>query len=137
MWTVGLLSVRPKRTRRSRAAGVRNGFLGGDIARLWAADVRADFAKPDSTTIASEFVGTSITSWGGAYDRMSKLLQDPANGHIKYFDDRVRGHARAEITKAGWSVDFRQIDDAWKREPAASTLRKFAVQAGRAGVVPA
>jgi alkaline phosphatase D len=37
-------------------------FIGGDIHSYWTTDLKADFANPASATVATEFVGTSITS---------------------------------------------------------------------------
>ena len=38
--------------------------IGGDRHAFFAADLKRDFARPDEATIATEFVGTSITSDG-------------------------------------------------------------------------
>src|SRR4030095_4896762 len=40
----------------------------GDIHSNWVADLKADFDRPDSATVGTEFVGTSITSGGNGVD---------------------------------------------------------------------
>lgn len=111
--------------------------IGGDMHAFIAGDVKADFTKPDSPVIASEFVTSSITSHSYAFDRFSKMLADPANAHLKYYDDRKRGWAAADIGRDRWTVDFRQADSVWTRTPNFSTQKRFAVEHGKAGVVAA
>ena len=36
--------------------------VGGDIHSFWVTDLKADFDDPSSATVATEFVGTSVTS---------------------------------------------------------------------------
>jgi len=107
--------------------------LSGDMHGFFAADVR-DFSKPEGAVVATEFVGTSITSVSYNYDRWAKWLTEPGNEHIKFMDDRVRGWAGAEITRDRWTVDFRVADSVWTPNPTFSTLRRFGVEHGKAGV---
>lgn len=112
-------------------------FLGGDVHAFWAADVKADFAKPESPVIASEFVGTSITAGAGGdggYARWRRMLQMAGNEHIRFQDGRVRGYGRAEITPQRWTTEFRAVDSVWTRTPVTTTLRRFVVESGRPGV---
>jgi len=108
-------------------------FLGGDVHCFFANDVRADFRKPDSPVVASEFVGTSITSPSYGYAAYKKIVDAPDNNHIHFYDDRKRGYGRAEITREGWNVDLRQIDSVWSKAPVVSSLARFHVAAGRPG----
>jgi len=65
-------------------------FIGGDIHSSWTTDLKADFANPSSATVATEFVGTSITSDPPPYDLIAAAL--PENPHVKYFESRHRGY---------------------------------------------
>ena len=58
----------------------------GDIHSSWANDVKLDYDNPASATIASEFVGTSITSdFPAAFIApVNASLAD--NPHIRFFD---------------------------------------------------
>jgi alkaline phosphatase D len=38
--------------------------IGGDIHSFWVTDLKTDFRDPASPTVATEFVGTSVTSFG-------------------------------------------------------------------------
>jgi alkaline phosphatase D len=112
-------------------------FLGGDVHCFFANDVRADFSKPDSPVVATEFVGTSITSPSYGYAAYKKIVDSPENNHIHFYDDRKRGYGRAEITPQGWSVDLRAIESVWSKAPVANSLARFHVEPGRPGAQPA
>jgi alkaline phosphatase D len=61
-------------------------FWGGDIHSFWTTDLHADAGNPDSPVVATEFVGTSVTSDGPPFDAFSAIL--PLNPHVKFFDSR-------------------------------------------------
>ena len=71
--------------------------LGGDIHSFWVTDLKADFANADSPTVATEFVGTSVTSLGVPYPSL-RLPSCPNNPHVRYFESRHRGYARCLVT---------------------------------------
>ena len=106
-------------------------FFGGDIHSFWTTDLKADFDDPRSKTIATEFVGTSITSDGVDYDLFAQML--PRNPHVRFFESRYRGYVAVDLTPKRMEVKFQAISD--RRDPAAtvSTLRSFVVEDGRAG----
>lgn len=106
--------------------------LGGDVHAFYANDLKADFDDPASTTIASEFVGTSISSAGDDYAERARDLA--LNPHVRYFDSRSRGYLRCEVTPDGWRSDCIGLDDATDPRSAARTLQTLHVEAGRAGV---
>jgi alkaline phosphatase D len=105
--------------------------LSGDIHSFWANALKLDFDDPDSPAVATEFVGTSITSNGPRYERMLGYLPD--NPHVRFFDSRVRGYGTLAVTPARATARFRAISD--RRDPGAtvSTLREFVVEDGRPG----
>jgi alkaline phosphatase D len=106
--------------------------VGGDMHAFWASDVKADFANPNSPTVATEFVTTSVTSHSYAYDRFTRMLPD--NPHIKFFDDRVRGYCLADVTRTSMSVKLRSVDSVWRRDIPFRTLKNYVVSAGKPGV---
>ena len=63
--------------------------LGGDIHSFSTAELKLDFDDPASPAVASEFVGTSVTSQAWAQERLAQFLPD--NPHILYADSRFRG----------------------------------------------
>jgi alkaline phosphatase D len=105
--------------------------LGGDVHSFNASRLKADFDQPESPTVASEFVATSITSQAWAQERLNQYLPD--NPHMLLVDSRYRGYARADVTPARMTVDLRAMEDVQKRNAGCSTLASFVVENGKAG----
>jgi alkaline phosphatase D len=105
--------------------------IGGDIHSFWVADLKSDFRDPASQTVATEFVGTSVTSEGVPYDLFSRFL--PENPHIRFFESRERGYVLAQATRSLWRTELRIVDTITKPEATARTLKAYAVEAGKAG----
>lgn len=108
-------------------------FLGGDSHAFFTTDLKADFADPGSATIATEFVGTSVTSNGPRYEVFTKAL--PENPHIRFFDSRQRGYLSVDLTPARMAVRMQAISDRRDPYPTLSTLRSWVVENGKAGAV--
>ncbi|MEI9964401.1 MAG: alkaline phosphatase D family protein [Caulobacteraceae bacterium] len=110
-------------------------FLGGDIHSFWTTDLKADFDDPSSATVATEFVGTSITSDGPDYDLFMSTM--PMNPHVKFFDSRVRGYVSCDLRPDRLETAFRTISDRADPNATVSTLKRFVVESGRAGATEA
>jgi alkaline phosphatase D len=108
--------------------------IGSDIHSFWVTDLKRDFRDPASPTVATEFVGTSVTSEGVLYDRFNGFL--PENPHIRFFESRERGYVLAEVRPDLWRTDLRVVDTVTRPEAKAQTLRSFGVEAGKAGAQP-
>ncbi|MBW4552834.1 MAG: alkaline phosphatase D family protein [Aphanocapsa sp. GSE-SYN-MK-11-07L] len=106
-------------------------FLGGDIHSFWVTDLKADFRNPTSPILASEFVGTSISSNGIPYELVSAVL--PSNLHIKFFESRLRGYVRCTVTGDRWLSELRAVDTVKQKQSSIRTLAAFAVEAGQPG----
>ena len=106
--------------------------LTGDIHSSFVADLKRDFLDSNSRTIATEFVGTSISSVfpeiaiGFAQAAMSE------NPHFKYFDAVHRGYSRVQVTRNTMRTDYRIVNT---REPSAevSTASSWIVVDGQPG----
>jgi alkaline phosphatase D len=109
--------------------------IGGDIHSFWATELRANFRDPSSPVLASEFVGTSVTSNPPPYETFVKFL--PENPQIKFFESRSRGYVRCEVRPERWTTDFRALDAVTAPQSTASTLASFVVESGRPGPVRA
>jgi alkaline phosphatase D len=105
--------------------------LGGDVHQFNVADLKRDFDDPSSPVVASEFVGTSITSQGWPQERLEKFLPD--NPHMKLMESRFRGYVRVEVSAKEARFDLRAIETV--REPGAGcrTHATFVVEDGRPG----
>lgn len=106
--------------------------LGGDMHAHYVSDLKRDFDDEDAPVIATEFVGTSITSQGP--DQASVERDLPLNPHVRLFDGRYRGYLRCELTPQRWQTDLRIIDDAGRADTSVRTLASFDVENGRPGV---
>jgi alkaline phosphatase D len=105
--------------------------LGGDVHSFNVADLKLDFDDPKAPVVASEFVGTSITSQAWAQERLNQLLPD--NPHMKLMDSRYRGYTRVEISPGRMRADLRAMESVQSREAACNTLATFVVEDGKAG----
>lgn len=110
-------------------------FVTGDIHSFWVNDVKQDFRDPASPTVATELVGTSITSAGVPYDVFAKLLPD--NPHIKFFDSRKRGYILCDAGRRALTADLRFVEDVRTVKTTGGSLAKFAIEAGKPGAVKA
>jgi len=112
-------------------------FIGGDVHSYWVTDIKADWRDPESRTVATEFVGTSITSGGGDMDAYNRLLSK--NPHVRMIETRERGYVLCTVTPEHWQVEHRSMPDARVVDPDATlnTARRFVVESGRPGAQPA
>jgi alkaline phosphatase D len=108
--------------------------LTGDVHQHWAADLKADFDDPASTTLGSELVCTSITSGGDGSDAVDEvvLAESP---HVKYNRNR-RGYVRCQVDRTKWQTDFKVLP--YVKRPGAPVMvdRSFVIEAGRPGLQP-
>jgi alkaline phosphatase D len=91
------------------------------------------FDAPGSPVVASEFVGTSVTAHGPSYDTFAKVLPD--NPHVHFFDSRVHGYVTFDIAPSETKTRFRAVSDATDPKATVSTLKSFAVENGKPGVL--
>jgi len=118
------------------ASPVRNTLvLGGDVHSFWAADLKRDFDAPGAPTVATEFVGGSITSQGPAESRVKALVAK--NPHIRYARSGHFGYALVALDPKAAHVDFRMVDTVRSEQSGIANGARFAVEAGRPGVVAA
>jgi len=105
--------------------------LTGDIHHNWANELAAEPDRPDSPSVAVEFVGTSITSNGDGSEKpayLGSLLDE--NPFVKYHNDE-RGYLSCEVTPRGWRTDFRTVPYVSRRGSPLHTRATFVVESGR------
>jgi alkaline phosphatase D len=107
--------------------------LSGDVHMNYVNDVKADFNTPNSKTVATELVGTSISSEGdGTPNSAGDAKQMAENTHIKFIN-RDRGYVRNVITPTEWTADFRTVDFVSRPGAPVNTLATFVIENGRPG----
>ncbi len=107
--------------------------LTGDIHSNWVNDLRVDFDDSSSPTVATEFVGTSVSSGGDGSDVRKDtegVLRD--NAFVKFYNAE-RGYVSCVIQPDRWISDYRVVSTVTQPEFTAQTRAEFVVQSGRPG----
>jgi alkaline phosphatase D len=105
--------------------------IGGDVHMSYVNDLKTNFDDHRSPVIASEFVGTSISSIHPTPDNMQRRVTE--NAHIHLAEARYRGYTRVELTPRQMKVDLRAMENTTQPDAACSTFASFVVEDGRAG----
>jgi alkaline phosphatase D len=115
--------------------GVHNPLvLGGDVHTFYATSLRPDFSRPASkqnAVVATEFVGTSITSSSRPQERT--LAQMANNPHMLYGRSDKRGFMLLEVTPRQTVSRFMALEDVRDAKSAVRELAAFRVVDGVAG----
>lgn len=108
--------------------------LTGDIHNNWANNLQVDAANEKSPIVATEFVGTSISSGGdgkeATKDTATMLSENP---FVKFFNAE-RGYVSCEITPKSWTTHYRTVPVVSKPGGKLVTRKSFVVEAGRPGL---
>lgn len=120
-----------------RSAGSLNPVVvTGDWHSTFVNDILADFDRPESPAVATEFVGTSVSSngdrtpYGPYYGPMI-----PFNPHIRFFDGDRRGHVRCSVDKRRFRTDLKMVTTVTRPDAEQYDFASFAVRNGRPGAV--
>lgn len=106
--------------------------LGGDVHSYWVTDLKRDFGDPRSPVVATEFVGTSISSQISTTRAQAEAVV-AENPHVRFADVERRGYLRLELTPERARVDLRAVGDVTDPKAGVSTLASFVVEQGRPG----
>jgi alkaline phosphatase D len=124
-------------------AGIGNAVvLSGDVHSSWVNDLKVDFGDPEAPAVATEFVGTSISSEGDLSPAERLRIGAAAsvirseNPHVHFFDGVHRGYLRVEVTPELWRTDLRFVESVSQPESSVATGASFVVEAGRPGALP-
>ena len=135
-WTSGTATSRAGRgccnssARESRRNPVT---LAGDVHNNWVNDIRLNVDDPKTPVVASEFVGTSITSTGDGSE-MSPLMKAMVseNECVRFANDQ-RGYVRFDVKPKELRADFRVVEYVTKPGAPVKTRASFVVEDGRPG----
>jgi alkaline phosphatase D len=105
--------------------------IGGDQHVAIVTDLKVDFDDPAAPVVATEFVGTSISSQGQSRQRTEAWKND--NPHIKYADPTRRGYTVLELSARQALAHLRTLDDVKDADSRIRTLVRYAVEDGRPG----
>jgi alkaline phosphatase D len=107
--------------------------LSGDWHSSWVNDLKEDFNDPQSDTLATEFLGPSISSGCGWKQQVEAALS--ANPHVKFFDGDYHGYVRCHVTPQAWQSDYCVVSSASNPDASVSLLASFVVKNGKPGAV--
>jgi alkaline phosphatase D len=108
----------------------------GDSHANWVRNVPPNHTDFDAPPVATEFMGTSISSGGDPATPTTSFGGDPSNPHI-VFRNNNRGYVRVTVDHEAWTSEYRIVPTVRQRPVPASTLATFVVEDGRPGAVRA
>lgn len=104
--------------------------LTGDIHSNWANELRIDDTHPESPLVATEFVGTSISSGGNGAQNPANLDKIySANPGVR-FHNGERGYVRCQVTPKSWQSDYVVVDQVTTPGGKSSVRAAFVVESG-------
>ncbi len=108
----------------------------GDIHSNWVNDLKVDFDRPEDPTVATEFVGTSISSGGnGVKDRPEIAAAQAENPFVKFLNFE-RGYVKCSVTPEQYQSDYRVVEFVDKPGAPLVTRASFLVENGQPGAKP-
>ncbi len=105
--------------------------IGGDVHSFWVADLKRDFNRPESPTLATEFCGTSITSAPPPEDFIQTAKSE--GPHIKFATGLYRGYSVMTLTGRSLATDLYALEDPRDPDTKANRLASFVVEDGKPG----
>ena len=97
-------------------------------------NVPESYLRRDGATIATEFIGTSISSDGNPPTRRTRLRDDALNPQF-IWQNNERGYVRVSVEPGSWTTEFRRQFDAHQTGVAATPIARFVVEHGNPGAI--
>ena len=117
--------------------GVQNPVsIAGDWHSTFVHNLKADYEDESAPVVATEFVGTSISSngdglvYGPYYGPMV-----PFNEHIAFFDGDRRGYVLCKLDHDVWRTELRMVESVSDPNADEYTFARFVVENGQPGAV--
>ena len=107
--------------------------LTGDIHSNWVNDLKVDFRDADAPAVATEFVGTSVTSGGDGVDQTPRMKDVLAENPFVKFQNSQRGYVSCSVTPGAWHADYQVLDFVSRPDAPRRTRASFKVKDGRPG----
>lgn len=105
----------------------------GDIHSNWVNDLQVDDSDEKSPVVATEFVGTSISSSGnGSQSHKDAAQMFKENPFVKFFNAE-RGYVSCEVTPKTFTSHYRVVPFVDKPDAPLITRKSFIVEQGRPG----
>lgn len=108
--------------------------LTGDIHNNWANHLHVDFDKPNSPIVATELVGTSISSGGNGVDKPKYLETLLAENPFVKFHNAERGYVSCTVTPSDWKAEYQTVAFVDKPGAPKQTRATFHIDPTRPGL---
>jgi alkaline phosphatase D len=106
----------------------------GDAHQNSVRDVPPDYRSFAGPPVATEFLGTSISSEGDDGLDDPTIYSDPQNPHLR-LNNFNRGYSRVTLDQGLWTNEFRVVDTVKQRGAPAHALATFVVENGHPGAL--
>jgi len=106
--------------------------LSGDSHVDFVYDVKQDFSDPGSPVVATELLGTSISSEGDPFIPATQFAGSAKNPQLRFFDNH-RGYVRCTVERGRLTADFRAVSTVTSPTATVSTVATFIVDDGMPG----
>jgi alkaline phosphatase D len=107
--------------------------LTGDSHSNWVNELRVDDRQHDTPIVATEFMGTSISSDGDGAEKFEGWEHIVShNPHVRFLNGE-RGYVRCTVTPEVWQSDFRVVPYISRPGAPVSTRASFVIEAGTPG----
>jgi alkaline phosphatase D len=121
-----------------KARGIGNAVvITGDAHENSVSNVPPDFHRFDGIPVATEFIGTSISSEGDDPDGYQTSHRGDAQNPHRLFSDFHRGYVRVTLEQGLWTNEFRVVDTVTRPGAPGYTLDTFVVENGHPGALRA
>ena len=107
--------------------------LAGDVHNNWVNDIRLNVDDPRTPIVATEFVGTSITSTGDGADMSPLMKAMVSENECVRFANNQRGYVRFDLKPKELRADFRVVEYVSKPGAPIKTRASFVVEDGGPG----
>ena len=95
-------------------------------------EVKPDFDRANSATVATEIVTSCLASRSGPEALFGSARE--LNPHLRFIDNAHAGYVLLDIVPAGLSIDLRAVSDLTDPAGHCHRLASFFVEDGRPGV---
>lgn len=130
----GYTATRDRTIAALRQSAVRNPIiLGGDVHSFWVNDVKPDFDREGSPTVATEVVTSCLSALNGPGALIDAAQQH--NPHVRYLDNTHSGYALMDLTPSTMTTDLRAVGDRLDDTSTCHSLARFVVEDGRPGAL--
>jgi alkaline phosphatase D len=107
--------------------------LTGDVHSNLVNDLKVDFRDSRSPAVATELVGTSISSGGDGVDQPESVKPVLAENEFIRFFNGQRGYVVCNITRKALAADFRTLEYVSRTGAPITTRASFVIEDGRPG----